>query len=72
MKKKPLEVARDIASDLHKAGGMSMQTMRVFAAYLNTSPSTIQQWEQGQKRPNGLALRVLALIDHKGLSIFII
>jgi transcriptional regulator with XRE-family HTH domain len=25
----------------------------VFAAYLNTSPSTVQKWEQGQKRPNG-------------------
>ena len=25
----------------------------VFAAYLNTSPSTFQKWEQGQKSPNG-------------------
>jgi putative transcriptional regulator len=39
------------------------------AAYLNISPSTVQKWEQGQKKPNGLALRVLNLIDHKGLSI---
>lgn len=42
----------------------------VLALYLNTSTSTIQKWEQGTKKPNGLALRVLNLIDKKGLSIF--
>lgn len=41
----------------------------VFAAYLNTSPSTIQKWEQGQKKPNGLALKLLNLIDRRGLNI---
>lgn len=41
----------------------------VFAAYLNTTPSTIQQWEQGQKKPNGIALKLLSLIDKYGLSL---
>lgn len=41
----------------------------VFAAYLNTSPSTVQKWEQGAKKPSGLALRLLNLVDHKGLAI---
>jgi DNA-binding transcriptional regulator YiaG len=40
----------------------------VFAAYLNTSPSTIQQWKRGQKHPNGLALKLLSLVDSKGLQ----
>lgn len=40
----------------------------VFAAYLNTSPSTIQKWEQGQKKPNGPSLKLLNLVDHKGLT----
>ncbi len=40
----------------------------VFAAYLNTSPSTIQQWERGQKHPNGMALKLLSLVDTKGLQ----
>ena len=40
----------------------------VFAAYLNTSPSTIQQWEQGLKKPNGISLKMLSLIDHHGLT----
>ena len=27
--------------------------LAVFAAYLNTNPSTVQKWEQGKKQPNG-------------------
>jgi putative transcriptional regulator len=41
----------------------------VFAAYLNTTPSIIQKWEQGQKKPNGIALKLLSLIDRHGLSL---
>ena len=40
----------------------------VFAAYLNTSPSTVQKWEQGQKKPNGPSLKLLNLVDRKGLE----
>lgn len=40
----------------------------VFAAYLNTSVSTVQKWEQGQKRPGGAALRLLNIIEQKGLD----
>ena len=40
----------------------------VFAAYLNTSPSTVKQWEQGGKKPRGTSLKLLNLVDHKGLS----
>jgi putative transcriptional regulator len=40
----------------------------VFAAFLNTSPSTVQKWEQGQKKPNGPSLKLLNLIEQKGLE----
>ena len=40
----------------------------VFAAYLNTSPSTVKQWEQGDKNPRGIALKVLNLVDKGGLD----
>ncbi|MGS2723390.1 helix-turn-helix domain-containing protein [Porticoccus sp. GXU_MW_L64] len=40
----------------------------VFAAYLNTSLSTVQKWEQGQKKPNGPSLKLLNLVDDKGLE----
>lgn len=41
----------------------------VFAAYLNTSPSTIQKWEQGLKSPNGPSLKLLNLVDRKGIEV---
>jgi putative transcriptional regulator len=41
----------------------------VFAYYLNISPSTIQKWEQGEKKPGGAALKLLNIVDKKGLGI---
>jgi putative transcriptional regulator len=40
----------------------------VFAAILNTSLSTIQKWEIGQKRPTGTALKLLHLVRERGLD----
>ncbi len=40
----------------------------VFAAYLNTSLSTVQKWEVGGKKPNGPSLKLLNLVDKKGLE----
>jgi putative transcriptional regulator len=40
----------------------------VFAAVLNTSVSTVQKWEIGQKRPAGTALKLLHLVQKQGLD----
>jgi putative transcriptional regulator len=40
----------------------------VFAAVLNTSLSTVQKWEIGQKRPTGTALKLLHLVRERGLD----
>lgn len=40
----------------------------VFAAVLNTSLSTVQKWEIGQKRPTGTALKLLHLVQKRGLD----
>ena len=40
----------------------------VMAAVLNTSVSTIRKWEQGDKRPSGPSLKLLNLLDRKGLE----
>lgn len=40
----------------------------VFAKYLNTSSSTIRQWEQGEKHPRGTSLKLLNLVAEKGLE----
>jgi putative transcriptional regulator len=42
----------------------------VFAAALNVSPSTVQSWEQGARRPDGPSLRLLELADRQPATIF--
>jgi putative transcriptional regulator len=41
----------------------------VFARLLNTSLSTVQKWEIGQKKPTGTALKLLHLVQDRGLEI---
>jgi putative transcriptional regulator len=41
----------------------------VFAAYLNVTPGLISKWERGEKRPQGTSLKLLSLIEKKGLEI---
>ncbi len=41
----------------------------VFACYLNTSVSTVQKWESGLKRPSGLSLKLLSIVQKYGLDI---
>ena len=41
----------------------------VFAHYLNTSESTVQKWETGAKRPSGMALKLLAVVQKHGLKV---
>jgi putative transcriptional regulator len=43
----------------------------VFAAYLNISPSTIQKWESGEKKPSGSSLKLLNMVDEKGIEILV-
>lgn len=40
----------------------------VFAAVLNISLSTVQKWEIGQKRPTGTALKLLHIVQKRGLD----
>ena len=40
----------------------------VLASILNTSLSTVRQWEIGRKHPSGPSLKLLNLLDRKGLE----
>ena len=40
----------------------------VFARHLNVSAGLISQWERGEKRPAGASLKLLTLIQKKGLE----
>ena len=41
----------------------------VFAAYLNVTPSRVGKWERGEKHPQGAVLKLLSLVDKKGLGV---
>jgi putative transcriptional regulator len=43
----------------------------VFARYLNTSESTVEKWETGAKRPSRMALKLLSVIEKRGLEALI-
>ncbi len=43
----------------------------VLASVLNTSLSTIQKWEIGEKHPGGPSLKLLNILDRKGIEVLI-
>ncbi|MBF0624870.1 MAG: helix-turn-helix domain-containing protein [Magnetococcales bacterium] len=43
----------------------------VLASVLNTSLSTVRQWEIGRKHPSGPSRKLLDLLDRKGLEALI-
>lgn len=49
----------------------SRVSQAVFARLLNTSTSTVQKWEIGQKRPTGTALKLLHLVQERGLEVVV-
>lgn len=40
----------------------------VFARYLNVTVGIVSQWERGEKHPKGTSLKLLTLVDKKGLQ----
>jgi len=40
----------------------------VFARHLGVSLTLISQWERGEERPSGASLKLLTLVDKKGLD----
>ena len=54
------------AAQIKRLRKRNKASQAVFAAYLNTSPSTVQKWEQCQKQPNGPSLKQFNLIPVQG------
>ena len=40
----------------------------VFAIHLNVSKGVVSQWERGEKQPAGTSLKLLALVQERGLD----
>jgi putative transcriptional regulator len=62
---KPPEIDSDHIKQIRLQNHVSQP---VFARYLNTSESTVQKWEAGTKRPSGMALKLLFVIEKHGLQ----
>jgi putative transcriptional regulator len=56
----PRQIAR-----LRKTTGVSQA---LFATYLNVTKGLVSQWERGEKKPGGASLKLLNLVDKKGLE----
>lgn len=65
--------------DVHEMSPKEIKSLRerthvsqaVFAAVLNISPSTVQKWEAGAKKPSGPSLKILNLIARKGIEVMV-
>ena len=55
---------KDIAAIREKAG----VSQGVFAHYLNVPTTLVSQWERGERRPTGAAVKLLCIVKHKGLE----
>jgi putative transcriptional regulator len=40
----------------------------VFASYLNVTKDSVSKWERGEKKPAGPSLKLLSLVERKGLE----
>ena len=56
----PSEIAQ-----VRERAGLSQAVM---AGYLNVAVNTVSQWERGEKRPAGASLKLLNLVDRRGLA----
>jgi putative transcriptional regulator len=56
------------AADVRALRARERVSQAVFARYLNVTTGLISQWERGAKRPAGAALKLLNLVDRRGLA----
>ena len=57
------------ADDIQKLRAREGLSQPVFARYLNVTKSLVSQWERGEKHPRGASLKLLTLIERKGLDV---
>jgi len=66
-----LEVKPMTAQRIKQLRSKTHLSQAVFALVINTSLSTIQKWEAGDKKPSGTSLKLLSLIERKGLEVIL-
>ncbi len=58
------EISSEQIKEIRKRENVSQP---VFARYLNVSKNLVSDWERGRKKPGGPALRLLNIVQKKGL-----
>jgi putative transcriptional regulator len=61
----PDYTAKQISLIRHKLGF----SQAVFAAHLNVSDRAVKKWEQGESKPRGATLKLLSIVDRKGIEV---
>lgn len=56
------------AADVRRVRAKTKASQAVFAAVLNVGRTTVAAWEQGTKKPSGPAVKLLDLVERKGLG----
>lgn len=56
------------ATEIRRIRRSTRASQAVFAAVLNVGTATVAAWEQGTKAPSGPALKLLELVERKGLA----
>jgi putative transcriptional regulator len=69
--KNSLEPAKAMSkNDVKRIRSKTHTSQPVFASYLNVTPAAVKQWENGERTPSGASVRLLQLIERKGLELF--
>jgi putative transcriptional regulator len=58
-------------ADVQRIRMKANTSQAVFASILNVGTTTVAAWEQGTKKPSGPAIKLLDLVDRKGLEILL-
>jgi putative transcriptional regulator len=57
--------------EVHHIREKTHVSQAVFARVLNVGVTTVAGWEQGTKKPTGTAVKLLDLVDRKGLQVLL-
>lgn len=55
--------------EIRKIRNANKVSQAVFAQFLNVKTITVAAWEQGTKKPSGTAVKILDLVERKGLDV---
>lgn len=64
-------VPKHSPADVKRIRSVTHVSQAVFASVLNVGVTTVAAWEQGTKKPNRTADKLLSLVERKGLKVLL-